>query len=247
MELTTTYTQYAREDIARIYETLLKSENAKYISLLHKHKKVLIKPDGSIMLDVNNMMPFILYTGEYISFFEACVRGIVSQFPNWHGTNNLDSIAAKFDSLSDSLSDSMNGMGVNAANYRNRPRVYENLSSLGNECGVSLSEKVQSLTSKERFAMIFADLVIGTEEIGDFAEYEDVVVACKRVTTKPFADEIFGFGKSVYQLLEKQLTPLLSGTIMNERKQRGECPYCGGTFKGLFKSKCSSCNTPKEQ
>ena len=34
--------------------------------------------------------------------------------------------------------------------------------------------------------------------------------------------------------------------IVNERKNNGLCQHCGGTFKGLFSSKCSICGKPKD-
>lgn len=34
--------------------------------------------------------------------------------------------------------------------------------------------------------------------------------------------------------------------LQEERRSKGLCPYCGGTFKGLFTKKCSSCGTEKD-
>ena len=34
--------------------------------------------------------------------------------------------------------------------------------------------------------------------------------------------------------------------VAEQRRREGLCPYCGGTFKGLFTKKCSNCGKPKD-
>lgn len=37
-----------------------------------------------------------------------------------------------------------------------------------------------------------------------------------------------------------------SQSITSQRKQQGLCQYCGGTFKGLFIKKCTTCGKAKD-
>ena len=34
--------------------------------------------------------------------------------------------------------------------------------------------------------------------------------------------------------------------LQTERKQKGVCPYCGNSFKGMFSKVCSQCGHPKD-
>ena len=34
--------------------------------------------------------------------------------------------------------------------------------------------------------------------------------------------------------------------LMSERREQNLCQHCGGTFKGLFTKKCSSCGKEKD-
>lgn len=237
-----TYMQHAEIDIESIYKKMYRSENERYLRLLNRNHKVFFGTDGSIVINVNNMMPFLLYTCEYFCFFEACFKEIYSRFSDWHGKINLTRISEEFDFMNQT-----ENKVANIEIYRNRPMVYLNATAPDYKCGVSLGGEVDSITKTDRIAMIFTDFVIAVPEIGDLVEYEEVIQVCKHIDSKLFASEIYDYSKSVYHTLEKQLVPILSGTIMNERKQRNVCPHCGGTFKGLIKQKCLTCNTPKGQ
>ncbi len=40
-------------------------------------------------------------------------------------------------------------------------------------------------------------------------------------------------------------TPWRKDMVIQKRKEKGECAYCGGMFKGLLTKKCSRCGKPK--
>ena len=66
------YKQYAWKAFSDQYAENVKELFGGFIKILHKYHKVLLKPDGSLMVDINNISPFFLYTGEFFSFLQMC-------------------------------------------------------------------------------------------------------------------------------------------------------------------------------
>lgn len=242
MVFNSTYISTTWHVLSQKYEENVKNWNGKYINILNKHGKVLLKQDGSIMIDINNMSPFFLYSGEFFRFIQALTAYVPSICKELTDDGTLKRTFKKINDEFD-----VTGVGLNASCYNKRADEYSRLPADSILVGASLPSSINIHSCKERFAAMFADCVAAYNSLDDFQSYEEVFKQCSISGDEGLAKDIYYFAIDLYEEIEKQDKPYLSGDIMNTRKAKGVCPNCGGTFKGLFSKKCSNCGTPKEK
>ncbi len=95
---------------------------------------------------------------------------------------------------------------------------------------------------------------------------DNAFMSCRNLTRITILDSVTHMGKDVFkdtpyyvEFHKKELANRFAEKkaveqaeeaekqrIIAERKRNGLCQHCGGTFKGLFSSKCSNCGKPKD-
>ena len=236
------YKKYAWQAIANQYANNMKDLFAGFLKILNKNHKVLLKPDGSLMVDINNMSPFFLYTGEFFSFLQVCTEKMADNevISSDQGkrilTNQFAELTSNFN---------VGDVGLDDYAYNNRPNDYND--ALGMNAVRCESASINCSSEAERFAAVFADCVIASEIENDFCSYDSALDICESYDNKGYAKALFDYAVDVYNTVKKQVDPYLDGSIVNQRKTKGFCPNCGGSFKGLFTKKCGICGTPKEK
>lgn len=236
------YKKYAWQAIANQYANNMKDLFAGFLKILNKNHKVLLKPDGSLMVDINNMSPFFLYTGEFFSFLQVCTEKMADNevISSDQGkrilTNQFAELTSNFN---------VGDVGLDDYAYNNRPNDYYD--ALGMKAVRCESASINCSSEAERFAAVFADCVIASEIENDFCSYDSALDICESYDNKGYAKALFDYAVDVYNTVKKQVDPYIDGSIVNQRKTKGVCPNCGGSFKGLFTKKCGICGTPKEK
>ena len=65
------YKMYTWNDICGQFEQNARSSSKTLFKFLGKHDRIQLREDGSVMIDVDNMNPFILYTSEFYYLLQA--------------------------------------------------------------------------------------------------------------------------------------------------------------------------------
>jgi hypothetical protein len=236
------YKQYAWQAISDQYAKNMKDLFAGLLKILNKNHKVLLKPDGSLMVDINNMSPFFLYTGEFFSFLQVCTEKMADNevISSDRGKRILTN---QFAELTSSFN--VGDVGLDEDAYSNRPKDYKAASEMNTvrceSAGIACSSEA------EKYAAVFADCVIASEIENDFCSYDLALDDCESYDNKGYARALFDYAVDVYHTVKKQVDPYIDGSIVSQRKAKGICPNCGGSYKGLFSKKCGICGTPKEK
>lgn len=80
----------------------------------------------------------------------------------------------------------------------------------------------------------------------DYFVYDNVATTARDINDGNAAVDIGNAGLKMYREITNQTYPFLSGGVMVfDRMNKNVCPYCGGTYKGLFTKRCSKCGVEK--
>ena len=77
-------------------------------------------------------------------------------------------------------------------------------------------------------------------------------VGCTNLTSITISDSVTSIGEYAFENTPYQRRKEVEYVAKEQarqidwRKANNRCQHCGGTFKGLFSSKCSNCGKPKD-
>lgn len=248
MMFSETYKKYTWEFVVENYRMNLQKCSPKYFNILAKHGKMFLGADGSVLLDASNaqesMKNFMLYTCEIMAYLNA-ISFIVLDTDNnnllyLNGFALLSEDIKKYEEM---LSDA--SFEVNDDEFKLRVHEYLSYKSNKGKLGFSLPGNMNYDTEREQLAAMFTDHVASKDVVPDFISYQQMGEACKAYSTSQYVSDIYMFGLEIYDTVKKQSAPYVTGSIIDVRKSKGLCEDCGGTYKGLFKKKCSICGAEK--
>jgi len=243
-----TYKKYAWEFVVENYRINLQKYSPKYFNVLAKHGKIFLKPDGSVLLDASDAREsgknFIMYSCELTTFINAVSYNVL----NTNSNNLLDLsgfllLSEDIDKYEKMLSEASFGLDEKELKHR----VFEYWDYENNKIGFgfSLPSEMKYETEREKLAAMFADHIVSKEVVPDFICYQQMEDIFRSHSNPQYASDVYMIGLEIYDAIKKQSEPYVTGSIIDVRKSKGLCEDCGGTYKGLFKKKCSICGATK--
>ena len=236
------YKKYTWKTFSNQYSNNMKDLFSGFVQILYENHKVLLKTDGTIMIDVNNMSPFLIYSGEFFSFLQICTEKLTDN-DNISSDDGKRVLANQFNEITRNFK--VGSMGLDEDAYHNRPNDYN--TALGLSTVRCESADMVCSFDSGKIAAVFTDCVIASEIKKDFCTYDSSFTICKSYDNENYARALLNYAIDVYDTIMKQVTPYIDGTIVSQRKEKGVCPNCGGEFKGLLRKKCEVCGTQKEK
>ena len=248
MMFSETYKKYTWEFVVENYRMNLQKFSPKYFNILAKHGKMFLASDGSVLLDASNaqesMKNFTLYTCEIMAYLNA-ISFIVLDTDNNNllYLNGFALLSEDIKQYEEMLSEA--SFGVNEDEFKLRVHEYWNYNSNKDKLGFSLPSNMNYDTEREQLAAMFTDHIVSKDVVPDFISYQQMGEVCKAYSNPQYASDIYMFGLEIYDTVKKQSAPYVTGSIIDVRQSKGLCEDCGGTYKGLFKKKCSICGAAK--
>lgn len=243
-----TYKKYAWEFIVENYRTNLQVYSQKYFKVLAKHKKIFLSPDGTVLLDASNAQEsgrnFIMYSCEITAYLNAVSFNVLDTNNNnlFYG-EGLVELTDEIKKYEEMLSDTSFGLDEKGLDGR----VFEYWDYENNNVGFgfSLPRGMKYEAEREKLAAMFTDHIVSKDVVPDFISYQQMEDIYKSYSNPQYASDIYMIGLELYDAVKKQSAPYVTGSIIDVRKSKGLCEDCGGTYKGLFKKKCSVCGAEK--
>lgn len=228
--------------ICNQYDKNIKTYFQDYLRILNKYDRIGLRYDGSVMIDVDNMTPFFLYAGEFYYYLQGCTE-LITNDESISYKMGKQKLQRKF---SESLSMfKVDELELNSTVFNSRASEYRTSVADNTVSCISLNKTWSSIA--EKISALFVDYILSDELNNDYTSRKDVLEKGVGDVDEKFAEELFRFALSIYSKVEGQIKPYISGKVMDDRKAKGVCPYCGGSYKGLFSKKCVLCGTGREK
>lgn len=241
------YKNVASEVFVDNYIINLQRYSNMYMYILNKYGKIACDAEGTILLDVNDeasVRNYVMYGCEFISYLNAVTLHILdTKNNNLFYDDILTLINEKIKEYEENLYD--DSFDLNIKIFSERTFEYEKYEFNGLKVGFSIPKYLIIKTEREKFAAIFADHTVSKEIVPDFVNYQEIEQICGYISNIKYAEELFFLGLKIYDDINKQYLPYITGEVINIRKSKGLCPDCGGSYKGLFKKICSICGANK--
>lgn len=242
------YKQVAWNVFTDNYSKNLQTHTIAYFRILNKYGKIALGANYEVLLDSNDaqnsMRNFATHSGEFTKYLQAISKNVLDTANSGvFDSNCFVMFNERLKELDASLSN--NPFGLNGKAFDDRTVEYWNCENSDMKVGFSLPNDVKPTTDRERLAAMFADVVVAYNIVSDFIEYQQIKEIYKTYSNQQYAIDIYKFALEIYDIVKKQSEPYVTGKIIEIRKSKGLCPDCGGTYKGLFKKKCSVCGAEK--
>lgn len=248
MRFSDTYIKYAWENMADEYDCAFKECSKVYMDCLSAHGIIRRNSNGDIMVDINNPYPYIIFTCELAAFFESYALHRLSKESEFVGNVGYNTFLRKALIISESFAAKMGGdTNINAQAFYDRAKEYTQYSNGSAELGFSMPRGIIFDSDQTRYSAIFTDFVAShTAETNRFTNYNQAIeiINSKTIDDKLILD-IWIFTGIVTGRIERMVERYTSGKVIGQWLNKGLCPNCGGSFKGLFSKKCSRCGTSK--
>ncbi|WP_316632136.1 hypothetical protein [uncultured Ruminococcus sp.] len=238
------YKMYSWNDICEQFEQNVRSSSKAFFKHLAKHDRIQLREDGSVMVDVDNMNPFILYTSEFYYLLHAYTQLVTNDEAIAYPAGEAK-LQRKFDELLSVIK--VEDLELNADAFYDRADEYERYMQDETLLCSSLPKKcIRSEVG--RIAAIFVDFVVADDIQNDYCKREDAIKICEGFEdTNYYANGLYNNALRLHSKIVEQVKPYIDGSLIADRKAKGLCPNCGGYYKGLIVKKCDRCGSKKEK
>lgn len=207
---------------------------------------VAVGSDGSIAVASHYSKTFIPIACEIMLFVQSSLIEKAMTRPEIFDNETLAKLKASFGN--EAFYQTGAEWGLSESSFANRIDEYVKCTYEKIATGVSFPDGIEALDSVEgRKTGMLADCVVAQGILKKLEPYEKVKMAAKDAKEGDIAVGVGNAGLKMYRDMITQTFPHLSGMKLMERNNKGLCPCCGGTYKGLFTKRCSKCGVEKEE
>lgn len=244
MQIPNSYKQSALDAFIEIYKKDIRDLQFMVVNCLNP-KDVAIQPDGSIAVASHYSKTFIPIACEVMLFVQAALVEKAMTRPEIFDSEIMAKLKASFGNESYYATGAE--WGLSEQSFANRINEYMKCTTTKIVTGFSFPDGIEALDSVEgRKTGMFADCVATQGTLKKIEPYDNVATTARDINDGNAAVDIGNVGLKMYREITNQTYPFLSGGVMVfDRMNKNVCPYCGGTYKGLFTKRCSKCGVEK--
>lgn len=218
-----------------------------YLKKLSSHGKAVMDNSLTLHLQVNNMLPFVLYQCEFEAYLKFLTEELLRSNP-LVGTEVCFNLVSQITTAdSKQFLEAVEYYGITSKQIEERVQDYKSITDTNPEkLGTTIPTYFWSKTLKaSRYGAMFTDLVSTVELRDKMSRYDEIMALDTSKVDSDFAKDIYLFASEILTSRKTVMEPLFSGSIISKRVKEDTCPVCGEAYTGVFGKKCKTCRLSK--
>ena len=250
MDLLQLYQKNANLSLINSLDFKYKLKFNSYMKVLCQYGKVSLSnysPSFTINLNVNNMLPFVLYYCEFEAFIKFITEELLCSNPLVGTETCFNLVSQILSANSKQFTEAVECYGITSKQIEERIQDYKSVSDIIPEkLGSTIPQYFRHKGGKtEKYEAMFADLVSTVDLRDAMSRYNDIMLLDTSKVNSNLATDIYLQADSIISFIKGSIEPLFSGSIISDRVEEDKCPVCGEIYKGVFSKKCGSCRLSK--